>query len=270
MGMLAGVEVRVPFLDHRLVEMCAGMPGERRKRLFGDKHLLREAARGLVPDGVRTRAKFGFNGHFPPITQLLASAGKATTASELVTERAVQDKAYFDPRQVRRLQEAGNYHALDAVLVIHMLDQLFISSFDPARFGGAPIAAPEVTVDASWMPVETVLLLARKGPCATDKPWLRTDVTHFGVLESALSLPGRPLERPLLALQRNDGRRTLLPVPAELDATLVVELLRRADGTKTYAELWTSLGVSLETGLAIGGFLSDEGVLEHGPKGLPS
>jgi hypothetical protein len=268
MGMLAGVEVRVPFLDHRLVEMCATIPGARRRRLFGDKHLLREAARGLVPDGVRLRAKFAFNGHLPPITQLLASVGRETTASELLTERSVRAKGYFEPRQVERLAVAGSYHALDAVLIVHMLDELFVSSFDPTRFAGAPVSAPEITVDGSWMPAETVLFHARKGPSSADRPWISSDVTHFGLLHR-VSRPGSE-ERARLAIQLNDGRRVLTAVPADLDATMVVEFLRLADGTRTYAELATSLGASAEIVLRIGRFIHDEGHLEHGPKALPS
>ncbi len=266
MGMLAGVEVRVPFLDHRIVEVCAGISGARRRRLFGDKRLLREAALGIVPDGVRLRAKFAFNGNLPPITQLLSTVGRETAASELLTERAVQDKAYFDPREVRRLRQARNYHALDGVLIVHMLDDLFVSRFDPQRSAGATIPAPEITVDASWMPVETVLVLARKGPSSADTPWIRTDVTRFGLLQDAQTSPGRRREPAVLALQRNDGRCTVVAVPAEIDPRLAIELLRGADGTCTYAEMATRLAANLDAVLAIGRFLSEERVLEHGPR----
>jgi asparagine synthase (glutamine-hydrolysing) len=267
MGMLAGVEVRVPFLDHRLVEICAGIPGARRRRLLGDKRLLREAALGIVHDGVRLRPKFAFNGNLPPITQLLASAGRQTAASELLTDRAVQDRAYFDPRQVERLRRAHNYQALDSVLIVHMLDELFVTRFDPASFVGVEVPAPEITVDASWMPVQTVLMLARKGPSSGDTPSVRADVTRFGLLHDAQGSPGRAEEAAVLALHRNDGECVLVTVPDGVDAALMIGLLRAADGTRTYAELAASLGAGVDVVLAIGRLLTDERVLEHGSRG---
>jgi asparagine synthase (glutamine-hydrolysing) len=44
-----GVEARVPFLDHRLVELLAAIPEPLHARLFFDKAILREAARRLLP-----------------------------------------------------------------------------------------------------------------------------------------------------------------------------------------------------------------------------
>ena len=51
-SMACSLEVRVPFLDHEFVELCARIPtGHKVHRLQG-KHVLRLAAKGLVPDDV--------------------------------------------------------------------------------------------------------------------------------------------------------------------------------------------------------------------------
>jgi len=55
-----GLEVRVPFLDHEVVELAASMPPEL-KLAEGGKHPLKAVARGLVPDAVIDRPK----GYFP-------------------------------------------------------------------------------------------------------------------------------------------------------------------------------------------------------------
>ncbi|MFZ1921568.1 MAG: N-acetylglutaminylglutamine amidotransferase [Xanthobacteraceae bacterium] len=60
MAMAAGLETRVPFLDHEAVELAARIPAEL-KVAGGGKHILKEAARGLVPDAVIDRPK----GYFP-------------------------------------------------------------------------------------------------------------------------------------------------------------------------------------------------------------
>ena len=60
MPMAWGLEVRVPFLDHQLVELAARMPPELKLR-EGGKYPLKAVARGLIPDAVIDRPK----GYFP-------------------------------------------------------------------------------------------------------------------------------------------------------------------------------------------------------------
>ncbi len=60
MTMAWGLEARVPFLDHELVELAARVPPEA-KISEGGKHVLKEAARSIIPHEVIDRPK----GYFP-------------------------------------------------------------------------------------------------------------------------------------------------------------------------------------------------------------
>ena len=60
MSMAWGLEARVPFIDHELVELAARMPPELRLK-EGGKFPLKAIARGLIPDSVIDRPK----GYFP-------------------------------------------------------------------------------------------------------------------------------------------------------------------------------------------------------------
>lgn len=60
MTMAFGLEARVPFLDHELVELAARIPA-RHKIAEGGKHVLKEAARKVIPAAVIDRPK----GYFP-------------------------------------------------------------------------------------------------------------------------------------------------------------------------------------------------------------
>jgi len=60
MTMAWGLEARVPFLDHRLVEFAARIPA-RHKLEQGGKKVLKEAARAVIPAAVIDRPK----GYFP-------------------------------------------------------------------------------------------------------------------------------------------------------------------------------------------------------------
>lgn len=60
MSMAASIESRVPFLDHKLVELTAKMPVEMKLRGKTTKFLLKEAMRGILPDEILNRKKMGF------------------------------------------------------------------------------------------------------------------------------------------------------------------------------------------------------------------
>ena len=59
MTMAWGLEARVPFLDHKLVEIAMAAPAELKVRNDG-KHILKEIARGIVPDEIIDRPKVAF------------------------------------------------------------------------------------------------------------------------------------------------------------------------------------------------------------------
>jgi len=60
-SMAHGLEVRCPFLDHRLIEFCAPLPSALKRRGNDGKVLLKRVARRMVPGDVLDRPKSGFN-----------------------------------------------------------------------------------------------------------------------------------------------------------------------------------------------------------------
>lgn len=60
MSMANGLEVRVPMLDHELVELVAGMPGRWKRGASPPKPLLIDALGDLIPAEVYGRGKMGF------------------------------------------------------------------------------------------------------------------------------------------------------------------------------------------------------------------
>ena len=57
MSMASGLEVRVPFCDHRLAEYVWNIPWEMKNKDNVSKNVLREAAKGILPEDVRLRRK---------------------------------------------------------------------------------------------------------------------------------------------------------------------------------------------------------------------
>ncbi len=261
MGMLAGVEVRVPFLDHVIVEACAAISPGARARLFGDKRLVREAARGLLPETVRARPKFAMNANMPSLSS--AVLGRPGELAALLGDAVVHDKGHFDVARVRHLRETRNERLLDAVLVTHLLDELFVSRFDPARFADRPPPRPpEVVVDESFLPAEAILFAARRGGRAGDAPSRRREIAFVGRLASvAPSLEGARAE--LFLVRTTGGEELSISLPPDLPADRAVAFLCAIDGLRTYAELATDLGATVDEVLALGRFFAEREWVKH-------
>ena len=61
MSMAHSLEVRPPFLDHRIVEFAASLPQNMKIRGFTQKFILKELMRGKLPETVLNRKKSGFD-----------------------------------------------------------------------------------------------------------------------------------------------------------------------------------------------------------------
>ncbi|MFW6022502.1 MAG: asparagine synthase (glutamine-hydrolyzing) [Halanaerobiaceae bacterium] len=67
MSMYTGLEIRVPFCDHRLVEYVWNIPWDMKNYGEMRKGILREALKGILPEDVRTRPKNPYPKTFSPI-----------------------------------------------------------------------------------------------------------------------------------------------------------------------------------------------------------
>ncbi len=97
-SMAHSLEVRTPFLDHRLVEFAAGLPTELKMKGFRKKYLLKESLRGRLPDDIIDAKKAGFNS---PISGWLA-AGKLADMAKSHTLGG-EMTAIFDRDAISRL-----------------------------------------------------------------------------------------------------------------------------------------------------------------------
>jgi asparagine synthase (glutamine-hydrolysing) len=96
MTMAWSLEGRVPFLDHEVVELAARMPADIKVR-NGGKHILKEAARSLLPDEIIDRPK----GYFPvPSLKFLRGPFlefvRATLTDEQARSRRLFNRDYVD------------------------------------------------------------------------------------------------------------------------------------------------------------------------------
>ena len=72
MSMYSGLEVRVPFCDHHLVDYVWNIPWEMKSRGGIRKQVLRDAAAGILPEDVRNRPKSPYPKTHNPLFERLA------------------------------------------------------------------------------------------------------------------------------------------------------------------------------------------------------
>ena len=98
-SMAVGLEARVPYLDHRLVELSMRIPPEEKLRLFQSKRVFKRALRGLVPEEIIRRKKLGFA---LPLDEWFRRELKTRLLDELSQDR-LKDQGLFNPEVVGKI-----------------------------------------------------------------------------------------------------------------------------------------------------------------------
>jgi asparagine synthase (glutamine-hydrolysing) len=102
-SMAATLEVRVPLLNHELVELAARMPPRLKLRGLKRKYILKRAAEALLPREVVWRKKAGFGA---PVRSWLRGPLRPLV-DDLLSEKTVRRRGLFRPEEVRRVVESN-------------------------------------------------------------------------------------------------------------------------------------------------------------------
>ena len=101
MSMAHGLEVRVPFLDHELVNFVARLPVESKINNRTSKRLLRDTFKEMLPPELYRRSKQGFE---VPLLSWMRKELNGTINNELLNERLITDQGVFDKATVSNLK----------------------------------------------------------------------------------------------------------------------------------------------------------------------
>ena len=130
-SMAHSLEGRVPFLDHRLVQLAYGLPADQLYRHGTTKRVLRDALADLLPPEVRTRRdKLGF---VTPEHRFLAGALGRFGASVLDT-RAARNRGFVDVDEtLRRLAAGTSARPVWRAICVELWAQMFLDESTPNR-----------------------------------------------------------------------------------------------------------------------------------------
>jgi asparagine synthase (glutamine-hydrolysing) len=109
MTMANSVELRVPLLDHKILEFAASLPRNQKVRGWTMKHLLKKALRNHIPHEILSRHKAGF----PVPYELWLQQNLRNWVTDILLDRKTLNRGYFKRSSIEGLldrnRDGGKY-----------------------------------------------------------------------------------------------------------------------------------------------------------------
>ena len=99
-AMANSVEIRLPYLDPRLLSFMAKVPPKWKILGLNEKHLLKKVFKGLLPDSITARPKHPYRA---PIAQSLLKGSAGQCTRQTLSSRALKRAGIFNADKVEKL-----------------------------------------------------------------------------------------------------------------------------------------------------------------------
>jgi asparagine synthase (glutamine-hydrolysing) len=148
MTMANSVELRVPLLDHHVLEFAASLPARYKVEGGEGKRVLKAAFARLLPAEILTRKKAGF-----PVPYAAWLRGPlAGRVRDVLLSAEATGRGYFQPRAVERLlasdaRDGGHSREIFCLLALEFWHRAFVHSGLPTRTSRLP--EPALTIAAA-------------------------------------------------------------------------------------------------------------------------
>jgi asparagine synthase (glutamine-hydrolysing) len=126
MTMANSLELRVPLLDHRVLEFAAALPRSLKLRGLTTKYLLKKALTDRVPEQILNRKKTGFP---VPYASWIRNEMK-DKVREVLTDRKTFERGYFERAAIERILEENDREGrhskeIFSLLVVELWHRIF-------------------------------------------------------------------------------------------------------------------------------------------------
>jgi asparagine synthase (glutamine-hydrolysing) len=149
-AMAHSVEIRLPFLDFRVIDFMARIPSKWKILGLNEKHILKKSFEKILPKEITSRPK---NPYRAPIKQSLLNAATAEYTKESLSDKSLNEAGLFDAGKVakllRKAQKVEDLSEIDSMALVGVLSsqiiyRKFIQDF-PTRPGNT--VSPALIVD---------------------------------------------------------------------------------------------------------------------------
>lgn len=128
MTMAHGLEARLPFLDHHLVEFAMKLPAHLKLRGRTDKYIERQAAAKIIPKEIAQREKHGFD---VPLEQF------QPLAKHILSKQVTKSRGWFIPEKINELvhgtKDDIQRQQVFCLLILEIWAQIFLDKKDPQQ-----------------------------------------------------------------------------------------------------------------------------------------
>jgi asparagine synthase (glutamine-hydrolysing) len=133
------IELRLPYLDYRVMEFAAKIPANWKIKVLNEKYILKQTFQEAIPERIRNRAKQPYRA---PIREALLTGGPDSYVKTMLSERYLGKTGYFNEQKVGHLiakfeknsslpaNETQNM-ALVGILSTQLLHHQYIDNFQP-------------------------------------------------------------------------------------------------------------------------------------------
>ncbi|MEA5115932.1 MAG: asparagine synthase (glutamine-hydrolyzing) [Geobacteraceae bacterium] len=143
------LELRLPFLDFRVIEFAMKLPSHWKLKVLKEKFILKEAFSGLIPESIVSRPKHPYRA---PIRDVFFGSGNGY-AHEYLSEANLEKTGYFDPKKTghlvnrfinddRFVESETQNMALIGILSTQILHDQYIENFNAGSI--QPIAVDKI------------------------------------------------------------------------------------------------------------------------------
>jgi len=141
-AMAHSLEIRLPFLDPRVIDFMAKVPAKWKILGLNEKHILKKSFEGILPKEITSRPK---NPYRAPIKQSLLNEKTTEYTKEVLSAESLGKAGLFDAGKVtkllRKAQAVGNLSEIDSMALVGILSSQIIHSQFVQSF-------PEVSADS--------------------------------------------------------------------------------------------------------------------------
>ncbi len=158
MAMAHSLEIRLPYLDPRLMEFMGRVPSKWKILGLNEKHILKKSFEPIMPKNITARPKHPYRA---PIKQSLLNEKTAEYTQDLLSDTAIKNAGLFDELKVKRLLEKvskdGTVSETDNMALVGILSsQLVVKQYVDEfsmRTSGAADGLADATIYDRCQPV---------------------------------------------------------------------------------------------------------------------